>query len=134
MDPASDHTLKILPVSFELFRSTVFSPRRICLIHPSPFQISPRERPPHLPPCVHRSLAKSTVADWSSSKKRSSSGPFDFILRLPGQGETAEIPLISYCAQSTPFCDKRRRLNPGTLDVLATVASHAAGVFEIPLI
>lgn len=36
---------------------------------PSPFKISHRE-PSHSSSSVHRSLAKSTLADWSSSKSR----------------------------------------------------------------
>lgn len=97
MDPATDRTPKKLPVSSELFRSTVFFlPRLISLIHPSfpsPFQISHRE-PSHSSSPVHRSLARSTLADWSSSKPGSHSGPFDptpttALLGLLGQGENS---------------------------------------------
>lgn len=40
---------------------------------PSPFKISHRE-PSHSSSSVHRSLAKSTLADWSSSKSRGVGG------------------------------------------------------------
>lgn len=45
---------------------------------PSPFKISHRE-PSHSSSSVHRSLARSTLADWSSSKWREggTQGPFD---------------------------------------------------------
>lgn len=53
-----------------------FSLRLICLIHPSPFQISHRE-PSYSSSLVHRSLAKSMLADWKSSKRGSYSRSFD---------------------------------------------------------
>lgn len=54
----------------------------------SPFQISRRE-PSHSSFLVHRSLAKSRLPYWSSSKRGSNSRPFDPLLGLLGQGENS---------------------------------------------
>lgn len=92
MDLATDHTPhKMLPVSFELFRSTVFSflpYLSYSSLFLSSFQISHRE-PSHSSSLVHRSLAMSTVPDWSSSKRGRISRPFDPRLGLLGQGENS---------------------------------------------
>lgn len=81
----------MLPVSVELFRSTVFPPLPYLSnssLFPSPFQISHRE-PSHSSSLVHRSLANIMVPDWSSSKRGSNWRPFDPVLGLLGQGENS---------------------------------------------
>ena len=85
-----------LPVSSELFRSTVFSSAPY-LSNSSLFQTSHREPLFHSSSSVHRSLARSTLADWSSSKRRSSSRPFDPRLWPPWsrrKSAQARLPLM----------------------------------------
>ncbi len=101
-------------MSFELFRRTVFSPLPYLSnssLFPLPFQTSHRERLPLLCSLVHRSLAKSMVPDWSSSKRGSNSRTFDPLLGLLGQGENStdspalNVPLPAHSTiMSTVMC------------------------------
>lgn len=87
---------KMLPVSCELFRSTVFFPLPYpsnSSLFPSPFQI-PRREPSHSSSSVHRSLAESTLPDWSSSKETEQLKTLWSNARPPwSRRKTALIPL-----------------------------------------
>lgn len=98
----------MLPVSFELFRSSVFFPLPYLSnssLFASPFQISHRE-PSHSSSLVHRSLAKSTLPDSKRGIEQlktlwSPSWP-PWSRRKTAQ---AQLPLVhSLLAHSTKMC------------------------------
>lgn len=106
----------MLPLNY--LGALYFSLCLIFLIHlffPSAFQTSHRE-PSHSFSLVHRSLAKSTLADWSASKRDSHSGPFDPFLGLLGQGENSphsdalNAPLLAHSTLTcTVLCKKKKK-------------------------